>query len=45
VTVTGNVKFDIVAPAQQLELGRELSPVAATGRFGWRPARAKARKR
>ena len=24
VTVTGNVKFDIVAPAQQLELGREL---------------------
>jgi 3-deoxy-D-manno-octulosonic-acid transferase len=24
VTVTGNVKFDIAAPAQQLELGREL---------------------
>ena len=24
VTVTGNIKFDIAAPAQQLELGREL---------------------
>ena len=33
VTVTGNIKFDIEAPAQQIDLGRELR-----ARWGKRPA-------